>query len=352
MSAQKHSPLWLGIDLSQRSMDVCAAPEGVEPAQWRNLAVKHIPHAPGSSEAMACLARWMKEHHPRARWAGVCVEATGRLADQLAEALAAAKLRLPLVTTVNPARPKSFAKSLGARDKTDKVDAAILAVFAATHRPEPQPPRSENHVRLEAINRHREALVNDRTAWINRKNAARDPFVKKSIQTTIDSLDEQIKHCEHEAKAIVHSDPAMSEQCQIIEGIYCMGTVSAFTLTAELGRLDEYARTQLSGAVNTYPIHFESGHSVHKRPHMAKGGGQRVRRVLYMCALAIMRRPKHWRKFIERLQKAGKTTKVIIGAIMRKLLLVARAAVKEGRFIASKIGKKQNPKNKLTPKYA
>ena len=68
---------------------------------------------------------------------------------------------------------------------------------------------------------------------------------------------------------------------QQIKGIKKVG---AMTMSAELGELQHYGRNQMVGASGIFPKCFESGRSVRRKPRMAKGGGGRLRRVLYMGA--------------------------------------------------------------------
>ena len=97
-----------------------------------------------------------------------------------------------------------------------------------------------------------------------------------------------------------------------------------------MGDLAEYTRSEIVGYAGLYPVDFESGSSVHKLPHLAKGGGGRVRRVLYMAAMSARRYCPQLKAFADRLESQGKKKLVVLAAVMRKLLLLIRALVVTG----------------------
>ena len=110
------------------------------------------------------------------------------------------------------------------------------------------------------------------------------------------------------------------------------------TVSAECGLLKDYSRGQIVAVNGVYPKRFESGKTVYRKPRLAKGGGGRVRRVLYMGALSLFRSKGFFRDYIDDLEKQGFSKMCITGILMRKLLLVGRAVMLNGgRYEPEKI---------------
>jgi transposase len=317
----------VGVDLAKRSFDVALAAQGAAPNEWRRLPHTHIEHPPDSRNGVRAFVRWVGKHVRAAQCERIVVESTGRIAHRFAAAVAGKGL--PQVAIVNPARPKCFIASLGIRDKTDRVDAAGLALYGAMHRPEPTPVRSRAEENLRELTRLREECVAALTAWRNRLGEAQGISSQEAvIRVTTKHFEKQIQKLDRQIKAQIQADPALSRQVEAIKQITGLKQVCASVLTAELGDLGKYTRAQLPAAAGVYPRHRESGTSVHSRPRMIKGGGGRVRRVLYMAAMSLFQSKGRLRDLIERYRAEDRPDMVIIGIMMRKLLLIARAVVR------------------------
>jgi len=321
------TPVSIGVDLAKQSFDVALAPEAATPSDWRGLAHGHIEHPPDSRAGMRAFMRWVAKRVGPGQCERIVAESTGRIAHRFAAALA--DKNLPRVAIVNPARPKAFIASLGIRDKTDRIDAACLALYGAMHRPAPTPVRSAAEKALRELTRLREACVAERTAWQCRLSETQGRSVQRTmIQASVRHFEKQVEKLDRQIQAQIDSAPALSRQVEAIQQITGLKRVCASVLTAELGDLSKYSRTELVAAAGVYPRHGESGTSVRQRPRMVKGGGGRVRRVLYMAAMSLLRSKGRLRELIERHRAEGKPDMVIIGIMMRKLLLIARAVVR------------------------
>jgi len=318
----------LGVDLAQESFVASLCVGAGEPQSWRAqpaLAVALPPDDPAGIEA---LLDWLATEQPGARCARVIVESTGQLSWRFARAVAGRGL--PQVAIVNPYRTKACRVSLGVRDKSDQVDARLLALYAAAHRPKTPPPRSAVEERLREMSRLRERYVQDLDRWKNRQRETLDKESGREIAKTIRHLEKAIRNVERAQGNAVKEDAVLSRQVDALTKIRGIKRVTAMTLTAELGDLSHYGRSQLSAAAGLFPKVFDSGKSVHRKPRLAKGGGGRLRRVLYMCATSLFRSKGALRAHIDRLQRRGMSDMTIEGAVMRKLLLIARAVVRNG----------------------
>ena len=156
----------LGIDLAQDSFEAAVAPEHPQSAQWRNLPHVAIDARPESKQGVEQLRAWIAQSIPFGKLERIVVESTGIISQRFAKALSGTGL--PEVAIVNPRRTKAFGESMGIRDKTDRIDAAVLAIYAAQQRPEPQKPRTALREKLRVASRLREQYSNDLTAWKSR----------------------------------------------------------------------------------------------------------------------------------------------------------------------------------------
>ena len=127
---------WLGVDLSKETFHAAIASLDSLPSAWASLPNAEFENSPAGVDA---LCSWITQQGLSIQsLLGICVEATGRYAWTFVAQLDG---RLAPVSIVNPARPVAFAKSMGLRDKTDHVDACILALYGVAHKPHPTEPQ-------------------------------------------------------------------------------------------------------------------------------------------------------------------------------------------------------------------
>lgn len=339
----------LGVDLAQSSFHAALAGLGQGLAAWKRLPNIAVEHRPDSPEGIAALTSWLRSLIDPSACLFVVVESTGAMSARFAAALLGQGLAG--VSIVNPHWTRAFGQSLGQREKTDALDAAVLALYGAVHRPQATALPSEEEAALRELTRLREELVNDRTAWSNRRRQAQCGEARQIIEQTISHLEGQIEEMERRIEAAIDRVPQMRAQAEALRQIDGFGPVLATTVTAEFGDLTRYERNQLAGRAGAFPRRHESGQSVRMSPRMAKGGGARLRRVLYMAATALFRSNGPFRQWIDRKLKAGVKRMHIIGALMRKLLLVGRAVMKNGGvYNPELLFKKPRPKKTATTK--
>lgn len=317
---------WVGADLAQGGFQVSRAVLGEDVSTWRRL-----PQVGFADDAQGrrALARWVaeQEHQLGGRALGIVVASTGGLSRRFAGNLQG--LGLPPVSILNPAHVKAFGQSLGQRSKNDKLDAAVPAVFGAVHQPAPAAPLTPTQQRLRELDRLRQGLVEQQTAWPNRLREARDRLARKLIEEQWRLVARQIDRIEEEADQTIDQDPDLRRQRQRLDSVPGIGPRVAATILAELGDRARYDRDAPVGYVGLFAREHSSGARV-RRGRLVKGGGARVRRVLGMAAMAVMRSKKPLKAYATRLQEAGKTKLCALGALMRKLLLIARAVLRSG----------------------
>lgn len=256
------------------------------------------------------------------RAAFVLFEATGRYDGDLARALDAAGVPY---ARVNPAKARAFARATGRLAKTDAIDARMLAAMAQALRPAADPPASQTRARLAALALRRDQLVEDRARERNRREALGDPEVAADVAAHVAFLDARVAAIEAAIAALTEAEFAPT--AALLRSVPGVGPVAATVLIAampELGRLTPKTAAALAGLA---PINRDSGKARGKR--MIGGGRSRVRRALYMAAVAAIRTRQRFAETYKAMIAKGKPPKVALVAIARKLITVANAVIRD-----------------------
>jgi transposase len=269
----------------------------------------------------ACL-KWLASHAPQAVHA--CMEATGSYGHALAEALFDAG---HTVSMINPARAQAFANTLGARSKTDGVDARILARLCQAVQPAPWAPEPKPVRALRGLVQRLDALVVMRVQESNRLEGASEA-VACSISEHLAFLDQRIEQLRQSITEHIDQHPDLREQRELLCTIPGVGHTTAAWLIGLL-QLTRFDSARAAAAyVGLTPAHRQSGSSLHARARLSKRGHPGLRKALYMPALAAMRFNPILKAFAKRLLARGKHKMAIIGAIMRKLVHIAFGVIK------------------------
>lgn len=307
---------YLGIDVSKAKLDVALALKG----KFRNKVFANTPS--GFDALSAWLARYVLGPVP------VCMEATGVYWEAVAEYLADAG---HAVSVINPALAKAHGKSLGLRNKTDAVDARLLADFCREKRPPAWAAPSLNERRLRALVLRHQSLVEMQTQEKNRIQVARES-VRDSVHTHLHWLAEEIERIERAIAQTLDDDPDLRSKRELLDSIPGLGERTIATLLAYGLGEDRFDNArQYAAFAGLTPRHHESGTSVRAKPRMSKVGHAFLRRALYMPAMVAIYKTTWGKAFRQRLQTNGKPPKLIIGAMMRKLAQVAFGVIKSGK---------------------
>ena len=253
----------------------------------------------------------------------IVVEASGGWEINLVTALALENLP---VAVVNPTRVRYFAKAHGQYAKTDKLDALLLAQFAATIRPEVRPLKQGDQARLSSIITRRQQLVKMLTMEKNRR-VSTDAQMRSQLESHIQWLEEEIESLNSEMRQLVENCPLWQAKEKVLLSVPGVGSVTALTLLADLPELGTLNRQKIAALVGIAPINKDSGNRKGKRRIF--GGRASVRCVLYMAALTATRSNPIIRDFYQRLLAQGKEKKVALTACMRKLLVILNAMIRD-----------------------
>ena len=204
------------------------------------------------------------------------------------------------------------------------VDAQVIAEFCLQNNPAPWNPRSLEQKELHNINVRISSLkaeLNRSSNALENKNLSK--VILKSINDEIKFLKKQIALLEDEAQKIINSNQNLKEQFDRITEIKGVGEKLALTIIADMPDVSNFQKSgQFSAFAGVSPAHFQSGSSVRGKSHISRLGSKSIRKVLYMSALVVKNNNPHFQTFVRKLQKKGKAPKVIIVAIMRKLMCI------------------------------
>lgn len=308
------APSHLGIDVSKAKLD-CALrlPSG-------KFRAKVIPNSP---EGFVALLAWLDTQ--QAGQPHACMEATGVYWEASAQFLAAQGFT---VSVANPVQIKSYGKSCLIRTKTDKVDAKLIASFCAERNPAPWQAPSEVELTLRALVLRLESLQTMRIQESNRLGVSR-AAVRDNIQDHLDWLDKEIKGLMQAIKNHIDSHPYLKEQRDLLDSVPGLGERTIATLLAFYTDTSRFNNSRQAAAfAGLDPRHHESGSSVKGKPRLSKVGHAFLRKALYMPAIVTLYKTEWGKRFKDRLAASGKPPKLIIGAMMRKLIHVAFGVLK------------------------
>ncbi len=264
----------------------------------------------------------------------VVMESTGNYSIELALWMLAQRPTLrPAIA--NARHTSAFIKSMGVRNKTDRIEARALGFYGIERRPPAYEIPSPEAAELRALSRYRDGLVRERTTLKNRLKETREStFVRKNQTKRLRLLTGDIERVEKQMKTHVEKHEALARDIELLMSIYGVAFINATTILAELGDLRRFTLArQLSAFAGMSPRHHQSGSSIRGRSRLCKQGNPRVRQCLYLSAMAAIRGNNQMRKTYRRLLDQGKPRMVALGAIMRKLLTLMRAIlISEKRF--------------------
>jgi transposase len=298
--------IFVGIDVSKAWLDIAVHERE---ACWR---------AGNNDQGIADLVVELRKLVP----ALVLLEATGGFEMLLVAELANAGLP---VVVINPRRVRAFARSTGRLAKTDKLDAKLLAHFAAAVRPPVRTLPNDEEEQLTGLLTRRRQIVDMLTVEKNRLHTVR-PALRGDIEEHITWLQEKLSKLDEEVDQFVQATPLWKHKDAILRSVPGVGTVTSSTLLAMLPELGKLNRQQIAALVGVAPVNKDSGRKQGKR--RVYGGRADVRSVLYMAALAAKKFNPVIRKFYERPIKQGKEKKVALTACMRKLLVILNAMMR------------------------
>jgi transposase len=300
---------FVGIDVGKHKVDVALGVDG--PVQeFKN-----------DEEGIEAVLQLLAEQ----RIGLVVLEATGGYQRQLLASMLANKM--PAVA-VNPRQTRDFAKALGKLEKTDKIDARMLALFAERVRP---PVREMPDETLEQVSdwlARRRQLVEMLTAEKNRRHQAKGA-IRRNIESHITWLKTQLRDTEKDLSDTMSKCPAWDAVVDLLDAQPGIGRLAAITLMAVIPELGTLDRKKIAKLVGVAPLSRDSGAFRGRRA--VWGGRAAARSCLYMATLVATKHNPVIKAFYARLLAAGKPKMLALTASMRKFITILNAIVRQHR---------------------
>jgi transposase len=306
MNIQNQTEISVGIDVGKSQLDVAIYP------LERHLRI------PNSVEPISKLIQLLKELDV----SRIVLEATGRYEHEFV--FACDNAGLP-VCVVDPVKVRRFAQALGIHAKTDKIDAGVIARFAATMKPEAKPiPDKQSRVIKDLLTR-RSQLMEMSTMEKNRLQIM-PKELHSSIKGLLKTLEKQIEAISNKVDGLVRQVKEWRVKTEILTSVPGVGKVLAYTLLSELPELGSLNSKEIAALVGLAPFNKESGRMTGKR--RIRGGRPRVRTIMFMAMMSSIQCNPVFKRYYERLKAAGKLPKVALVACMRKLIVILNTMVK------------------------
>lgn len=300
-----------GVDVSKARLDAWIEPSGV------------FESFDSDTAGIATLARFCREHKVEL----VVMEASGGYERRAFLELWQAGLSCALI---NPRNVRRYAEAMGYLEKTDRIDAAVIARFAIAKNLAPTPLPSQAQQRLKALVARLRQVTDDLTVQKQRRSTLLDnPEMLASIDEVIALLKRQSRSLEGEIASMIDDDPLwalLAESWRSVKGV--AGRTVA-RLHAELPEIGTYNNKSIAKLVGLAPLADDSGK--HKGKRHIRGGRAGVRSILFLVARTAARYDKSLADFHARLVAAGKEKMVIRIALARKLLVRLNAKARDAR---------------------
>ncbi len=256
----------------------------------------------------------------------VAMEATGgyeqRAFAQLSEP------GLP-VAIVNPRAVRQFAQSMGSLEKTDAIDAGMIAWYAETKQSQPLCLAPQTQLELRARVTRLRQLTEVRTAQLNQQRLVINSAIQKGFDKMLAFLAEQMRELEQSIAALIDADPlwrALNQAFRTIKGVADRTVARIMAEMPEIGTLSNKTISKLAGLA---PLANDSGK--HQGKRAVRGGRAAVRDILFLVGSVVARFEPDFITFQQRLRAAGKPPKVIRIAVAHKLLVRLNAKAREVR---------------------
>jgi transposase len=300
-----------GVDVSSISLEAFVGPDGPGHSFANN------------AEGIGQLICFCRQHQVEL----VALEATGGYEKQAFALLWAQGVK---VTLLNPRAVRDFAKAMGLLEKTDRLDAQIIARFAEVKGSKATAPASAEQQHLRALVTRLRQLTQLHVDQRNQRLLVTDRTVRASINKLLKVVESQKRTLAAQISAVLASDPLWKELDQVFRSIKGVADRTVATVMADLPEIGLWSNKTVSKLSGLAPLARDSGKMQGRRA--VRGGRRQLRAVLFVVAGVVRRHHPDFAAFHARLSAAGKPKKVIRIALAHKLLVRLNAKAREVRM--------------------
>jgi len=274
------------------------------------------------AEGIAALGDFCRTHQAEL----VAMEATGGYEQQAFAQLSGQGLA---VAILNPRAVRQFAQSMGSLEKTDRIDAGMIAWYAEVKKSPPVCLAPDNQQHLRALVTRLRQLTEVRSAQLNQQRLVTDRKVQASFKKLLTLLARQIGELEQSIAALLEKDPLWRQLDQAFRTIKGVADRTVARLMAEMPEIGTLSNKTISKLAGVAPLANDSGK--HQGKRAVRGGRAAVREILFIVASVVGRHEPDFIAFRERLRAAGKPPKVVRIALAHKLLVRLNAKARQVR---------------------
>ena len=228
---------------------------------------------------------------------------------------------------------KAFIRSYGTLGKTDAIDARALAQYGRErHAKLPLwQPTNTQRAQLHALVLTRRDMVDDHTAWTNRRTAPGADALQPLIEPICAALQAQIQAVDRQINALAKVCQTLKRDLAVLQTISGIGRVTATAVLALMPELGTLTNKQAAALAGLAPHPNQSGTRDSHRT--IRGGRPAVRAALFMGALAASRSTTTpLGAFYKYLITRGKKPIVAITALMRKMIVICNARLRDQTY--------------------
>lgn len=226
------------------------------------------------------------------------------------------------------------------REKSDVVDAKMIARYGWLHREELSPSELKNNELLEVgrLLALRDQLVRSRTGLKNTLSELKKLLTSSSTDTccktllsSIAHLTSQINKIEKQLKSLIRTSDTLTHNYRLITSLKGVGLIVGAQLlyhTDNFKRFDSWR--QFSSYCGTAPFGHSSGSSIHKKRKCHPIGDRQMKSLLSMAACTAIQYDSELRQYYKKKREEGKLKMIALNNVRNKLLSRVFAVVKRG----------------------
>lgn len=321
----------IGIDVSKETLDVCYLKDGqtlmFERAVFDN-----------TEKGFKQLLRWSRKvtGQPFVHMQ-VCLEATGVYHLRLAHFLHDKQL---YVGVLNPLQAHHYAKGLGMRAKTDRLDSLMLARYSGERKPAQWQPTPPALVELKALNSRLDAVEKDIRRERNRLESVRIGNVSKTvtrlIRQSIRRLEKQAAEVVVLIEALIATHKDLKTNRELLKTITGIGEVTSRYLLGEIYAGRFKSASQCAAYLGLVPVPEQSGKQ--ERSRLSRAGNRKLKAKLYMAAISAKQHNPVLKAHYDRLIARGKCKMSALCAVMRRLVQISFGVIKHQKAFCLQVG--------------
>ena len=224
---------------------------------------------------------------------------------------------------------RRFAQAMGALEKTDRIDAQMIARFAQAKRMVATPPPSADQQKLSALATRLRQVTLDLGNQKRRLHSARDAAARASLLEAIAFFTAQARHLADQIAGLVEADPLWSALDRTIRSVKGAAGRTVAYILAELPEIGTLSNRAISKLVGLAPLPNDSGQRHGKRS--IRGGRAGIRSLLVLIADIVRKFDHSLADFRQRLIDTGLSKMQVRVALARKLLVRLNAKARDTR---------------------